>query len=638
MPGSASIQRDFEGAVAAHRAGRVQEATGLYREVLRRDPKHQQALFLVGAIALEAGRLDEARQVLTDLLAEHPDNAVYLTNFGETLRRQAVYEQAANALSRAVALAPQLPQAHFNLGLVLQKLGEHGLALQAFERAAELKPASEPLRRALANALEPRDALALHERSTALVDLGRFDQALACSQRALELEPRSAALHMGLAAVLVEAGNLEAGLAAYRQAVALDEHDHLAHGNVVFLLAFQPGIDARAILEEARAWAQRHAEPLARHERPHHNERSPERRLRVGYVSSNFNQHCQALFTLPLLQSHDRGAFELWAYASQARSDDVTTELRGHFDHWYDISSLDAAAAAELIREHRIDILVDLTMHMAVTKLQIFACKPAPVQVAWLAYPGTTGLRAIDYRVTDRHLDPPELPPQPYAEESLVLPDAFWCYRAGNDVPDVDALPALTRGYITFGSLNSFWKLNDATLVLWARVLAAAPGSRLVLLAPEGAARARVLNVLRRAGVHEQRVELATRRPRREYLKLYHGIDVCLDTLPYNGHTTSLDAFFMGVPVVTLVGDTVVGRAGLCQARNLGLPELVAETPEAFVAVATRLATELDGLAKLRAGLRQRMQGSPLMDAPRFAANLEAKYREIWRRWCEQSH
>jgi protein O-GlcNAc transferase len=636
MSGSATVQGAFERAVAEHRAGRIRQASQLYGEVLRRDPEHEQALFLVAAISLEAGRLDEAGRVLRGLVERHPQNAVYWTNFGETLRRQADYEGAANALSRAVALKPDLPPAHFNLGLVMKQLAEHGLSLQAFERAAELKPNNAQLERALLNVLEPKTALAHHERSLGLVELGRFDEAIDSSRRALALEPRSAALHTGLASALVEVGLLDEGLAAYREAVALDEQDYLAHSNLVFLLAFQPGVSAQVILDEACAWAQRHAQPLARHVRAHDNEPEPERRLRVGYVSSNFNQHCQALFTLPLLEHHDRQNFELWAYASQSNADAVTAALRSQFEHWHDISSLDAVVAAQLIREHRIDILVDLTMHMSVTQLPVFACKPAPIQIAWLAYPGTTGLATMDYRITDRHLDPPDLPAQPYAEPSLVLPDTFWCYRAGDDAPSVTELPALTQGYVTFGCLNSFWKLNDATLRLWARVLTALPESRLLLLAPDGAARARVLATLASAGVDAGRVRFAARRPRREYLELYRELDVCLDALPYNGHTTSLDAFFMGVPVVTLVGDTVVGRAGLCQALNLGLPQLVAETPDAFVDAATGLASDFDALASLRAGLRDRMQRSPLMDAPRFAANLEAKFREAWRHWCEQ--
>ncbi|HEX2875582.1 MAG TPA: tetratricopeptide repeat protein, partial [Polyangiaceae bacterium] len=392
MWSSADVQRTFERAVAEHRAGRLPRAGQLYREVLRHQPQHEQASFLAAAIALEAGQLAEAVAALTGLVERHPQNAVYWTNLGEAQRRQGELEQAASALSRAVTLRPDLAQAHFNLGLVLQRLGEPGLSLQAFERAAELKPDSAGVQRALKGVLQPETALGLHQRSLGLVELSRFDEALRCSEQALAREPASAALHTGRAAALVEVGRLGDGLAEYRTAVALDPQDYLAHSNVVFLSAFQAGVSAEALLGEARAWAQRHAEPLAHRRLPHHNAREPERRLRVGYVSSNFNQHCQALFTLPVLEHHDRQRFELFAYASQARSDEVTTELRGHFEHWHDISNLDAPKAAELIREHRIDILVDLTMHMATTTLHVFACKPAPVQIAWLAYPGTTGL------------------------------------------------------------------------------------------------------------------------------------------------------------------------------------------------------------------------------------------------------
>jgi len=620
-------------------------------------------------------------------VANQPQNALDWCTLGEELGRAGKLEQAANALSRAVMLEPTLARAHYYLGVTIGRLAEPELSLRAFERAADLKPDDAQIQQGLAKALssraelaraighfqcalvllpsatnlwtdyatclrnagrldsalraagracelDPRSARAHHERSQTLVELGRFDEALVSSRAALELEPEGAEYHTGLAAALVDTGQLDAGIDAYRRALTLDPTDAMAHGNIVFLRAFQVGSSAQSLLEEARGWARAHASPIAAHSHAHENERAPERRLRIGYVSSNFNRHCQALFTLPLLEQHNRENFELFAYASLARSDEVTSELRQHFAHWHDISRLDAAAAAALIRSHRIDILIDLTMHMSVSLLGIFACKPAPVQIAWLAYPGTTGLSTIDYRVTDRHLDPPDQPAQPYAERSLSVPDTFWCYRPGPGVPPVSELPARARGYITFGCLNSFWKLNDDCLRLWARVLGAVPSSRLVLLAPDGAARARVSEALSRAGVADGRVVFVSRRPRAEYLALYGQIDICLDTLPYNGHTTSLDAFYMGVPVVSLIGDTVVGRAGFCQAQNLGLPQLVSDSKDGFVRAATALCADSIKLAALRQSLRQRMQSSPLMDAPRFATNLEGQYREAWRRFC----
>jgi protein O-GlcNAc transferase len=686
-PGQANLQRVFESAIAEHRAGRVREASRQYAEVLRVDPEHEQALFLVAALALESGRPEEAQGILQRLITRYPQNPVYWVNFGEALRRQGRLEPAAEAFARAVTLKPDLSHAHFNLGIVTQQLGELALALPAFERAADLKPDDAQVQRGLANALvasrsflralghfqcalalapkaaplwvdyavclrnagrcstalaaasravelDAQNALAHHERSAALTELGRFDEAIASSRNALGLQPRSAAAHTGLAAALVDSGQLEAGIAAYRAAVELDAQNHLAHSNLLFLLAFAPGNSAQVLLEEARRWQRLHAPAPAEPINAHANERDPERRLRLGYVSSNFNDHCQSLFTLPVLEQHDHARFELFAYASLTKEDSVTAELRERFDVWRDISTLSPLAAAELIRRDEVDVLVDLTMHMSVSQLRTFAHKPAPVQIAWLAYPGTTGLEAIDYRITDIHLDPPELPPQPYAERSLIMPETFWCYRPGRNTPEVAPLPASARGYVTFGCLNSFWKLNDATLELWARVLGAVAESRLLLLAPEGEARARVRAVLKRCGVDERRLEFASRRPRADYLRLYDGIDICLDTLPYNGHTTSLDAFYMGAPVVTLVGDTVVGRAGLCQAQNLGLPELIADAPDSFVAVAAALARDVPGLAQLRATLRDRMSTSPLMDARRFTRDLEQQYREAFRRWC----
>jgi len=269
--------------------------------------------------------------------------------------------------------------------------------------------------------------------------------------------------------------------------------------------------------------------------------------------------------------------------------------------------------------------------------LTLFARKPAPVQVCWLAYPGTTGLSAIDYRLTDPHLDPPELFDRFYAEESIRLPDTFWCYDPLTTEPAVNPLPALACGYVTFGSLNNFCKVNDTILKLWAGVLKAVDHSRLVLLADEGSHRQRTLDRFQQEGVDRERITFYSRRPRQSYLGLYHGIDIGLDTLPYNGHTTSLDAYWMGVPVVTIVGPTVVGRAGLSQLTNLGLTDLVAETPEQYITIAAGLAENLQRLSHLRQTLRSRMQSSPLMDAPRFARGIEQAYRTMWQRWCNSS-
>jgi predicted O-linked N-acetylglucosamine transferase (SPINDLY family) len=287
------------------------------------------------------------------------------------------------------------------------------------------------------------------------------------------------------------------------------------------------------------------------------------------------------------------------------------------------------AKVARMIREDRIDILVDLTMHMSNGRPLVMARKPAPVQVAWLAYPGTTGLSAMDYRLSDSWLDPPGTDGD-YSEKSIRLPESFWCYDPLTDRPQVNELPALSAGHIVFGCLNNLCKVSDFTLDLWAAVLGSVGGSRLVLLSPRGEHREAMLQKFAARQIEPSRIEFVPFQPRQDYLREYHRIDLGLDTLPYNGHTTSLDSFWMGVPVVTRMGKTAVGRAGWGQLNNLGLGELAADTDEGFVKIAVELANDLSRLCQLRGELRERMRRSPLMDGPRFARNMEQIFRQVW--------
>jgi predicted O-linked N-acetylglucosamine transferase (SPINDLY family) len=340
---------------------------------------------------------------------------------------------------------------------------------------------------------------------------------------------------------------------------------------------------------------------------------------------------------LPLFRAHDHRQLEIFCYADVIRPDHLTQRFQAHADVWRNLLGQTDDQVAQLVREDRIDVLVDLALHTAYNRLLVFARKPAPVQVSFAGYPASTGLPAIDYRFTDPYLDPPALDYSDSAEELVRLPDSFWCYDPLTDEPAVNSLPAHANGFVTFGCLNNFVKINDRVLALWAQVLRAVEGSRLLLLAPEGHFRRHTLERLEQLGISAARVVFVAHQPRPRYLELYHGIDLMLDTFPYNGHTTSLDALWMGVPVVTLVGGTTVGRAGLSQLTNLGLPELAAQAPEEFVRIAVQLAGDLPRLAGLRATLRERMQSSPLMDAPRFARGIEAAYRTMWHRWCARS-
>lgn len=592
---------------------RYDEALALLRAALAAAPDTPAAMINLGVLLTLLGRADEAADVLARAVARDPDFAQAAYNYGNALHALGRLRDAQAQYRRALVLDPTHAEAANNLGNVCRELGESRAALDAFETAMRARP----------------DFIDAYNNTANLMrTLGRLDDARALLRRPLELDPAHSATLNNLGNVLKDSGDLDEGIACFRRAIASEPHNLIAHSNLVYALSFQ-SFDPAVILEAARGWAAQHAASVAPMPVPANLEPLGTRRLRIGYVSADFREHCQALFTMPLFAHHDRTRFEIHVYSSVTRPDATTARLAACVESWHEVRTLDDAKLAAQIRADRIDILVDLTMHMADGRPLLFARKPAPVQVAWLAYPGTTGIAAIDWRITDPYLDPPAHDAH-YSEQSWRLPNTFWCYDPLATTPGVNPLPAASAGHVTFGSLNNPCKLTQATLQLWAPVFARLPSARLVLMAPEGEARGRIGARLEQAGIDPARVRFVPFRVRDAYLRGYHEIDIGLDSLPYNGHTTSLDALWMGVPVVTRIGPTVAGRAGLSQLANLGLGVLAADSDEAFAATAVDLANDLPRLAALRSGLRARMERSPLMDAERFARDLEAAYAAMW--------
>jgi len=616
---SDSIRELIARATAHWQASENSAASNLCHQVLAVDHGHPDAVHLLGVIAAQKREFDAAIKYIRQAIARHGTEARFHNSLGIVLKLQGKLDEAVCSYRRALELRPDFAETHYNLGRIFKQQGSLNEAVAYYRHAVELEP----------DYVEAYNSL-----GAAFDELGKPDEAAVAYLRALTLRPDRAETHNNLGIVLKAQGRMEDAIASYRRALALKPDFTAAFSNLLYALSFHERYDAKAICEEHRRFESQCAEPLAKFIRPHTNSHAPERRLRIGYVSPDFRKHCQSLFTVPLFSAHDHRHFEIYCYADVNRPDDMTQRLRSYADVWRDINGFTDERIAELVRQDQIDILVDLTMHMANGRPLLFARKPAPVQVCWLAYPGTTGLSAVDYRLTDPYLDPPATSESCYAEQSVHLPKTFWCYEPFSSKPEINSLPALQSSCISFGSLNNFCKVNEFVLALWAKVLNAVPGSRLVLLAPEGSCRQRILDFLSKHGVTADRLTFFGKQPLQQYLELYHGIDIGLDTFPYNGHTTSLDAYWMGVPMVTLVGQTVVGRAGLSQLTNLGLTELVAQTPDQFVEIATRLANDLPRLSQLRATLRERMRHSPLLDAAGFARGIESAYRTMWRRWC----
>ncbi len=580
-----TIEHDLRIAFEHHRAGRMAEAIAAFGRVVALRPDSAEAHNNLGIVLRQAGQLDGAIAAYRRALELRSDYGAAHNNLGNALLDARQTEAAVNHLRQAVALAPGSAESQNNLGVALHEAGQVDEALAAFESAV---------------ALQPDYALAYSNMGSSLTAVGQLDQALAAYRRALAHRP----------------GHAE------------------TYSNILFTLHYHPDHDAQALLAEHRRWADAFAAPLAAQILPHPNNRDPDRKLRVAFVSPDFCGHPVGRLLRPLFVHRDRRHAEFVAYSDVRAPDAVTDELKAATDGWRSIVGMNDSQVAEQIRNDGIDILVDLALHTAHNRMLVFARKPAPVQVTMLGLPATTGLNTIDYRITDPYLDPPGQTSADYTERCFPLPHSFWCYSPVDDSPPVTELPARAQGAITFGCLNQFAKVNRPTLELWIAILQSLEGSRLVLHAPAGRHQDAIRALCRDAGIAADRVEFVARVPLRPYLERYHHLDLCLDPFPCGGGTTTMDALWMGVPVITLAGRTAVGRGGVSILSNVGLTELIARTPEQYVAIARAWGADLERLARVRSALRDQMQVSHLMNGKQFAAEVEEAFRRMWRTWC----
>jgi predicted O-linked N-acetylglucosamine transferase (SPINDLY family) len=508
------------------------------------------------------------------------------------------------------------------LGAIALERGETELARERFETALRLAGNSV---HALCNAAEVNRQAGQHAR------------ALELSARALALEPDyGPALH-NQALTLQSCWRMDEALAAYRRLVQLHPDAAQAYSGYLFLLILL-GEDPLELRAAHCRWAEINAEPLRAQAATLANTPDPQRRLRIGYVSADFREHAASNFVEPILAAHDRAGFDIYCYSGTQQTDAVTARLQGLAAHWRELRWHGDEAVAALVRADAIDILVDLSGHTNGNRLGAFARKPAPVQVTYLGYPATTGMSAMDYRLTDALLDPPGAADACYVERLLRLPHSLWCFRPSASMPEPGPAPCERAGAVSFGSLNSMLKLTPQLTALWSRLLLSLPQARLVLatIAP-GEARDRIAAEFARHGVPAAALSFRAPLPREQFWGLYREIDIALDSYPCNGGATSCEALWSGVPVLSLAGSWFQSRAGLSLLSAIGLPELVAQSEAGFLELARALALDRERLSQLRREMRERMRASSLMDEPGFTRDLEALYREAWRRWCAQA-
>lgn len=655
-----STREQVENGLALHRDGRLEAAEVVYREVLGGEPENADALHFLGLVFQQRGDLAEARRLIAQAISLDEPRPTFHYNLGGVLSALGDLSAAAAAYQRAIELNPDTAEAHFNLGTIRGRLRQYDEAIASFRRALALSP----------DYAEAHSGL-----GAALGGTGRNDEAAAACRAALAINPNLAEAHCGLGNALHALGNPAAAVAQHRKAVDAspkyatahynlgnglrDLLDHAAAGksyqrafeinpdyqeaadNYLLNLIYDPSTTEADLFQAHRAWGKAAEHRLARPPDPVPAADETGRPLRVGYVSPDFRTHSCTYFVAPLFEAHDRSVVEIFAYANVARPDDMTDHLRTSVDHWRDISHLDDNQAAAAVRRDGIDILVDLAGHTRGNRLGVFARRPAPVQVAWLGYPATTGLSAIAYRVTDPVADPPGEADEYHTETLIRLPGGLHCYQPPDDPAQPKSAPHVRNGYVTFGSFNNLHKLSALCLDDWAEILRLVPDARLRLkgrLLDFSVTAAHVRNEFMARGIATERLILHGWIARDESpIALYNDVDIGLDPFPYNGTTTTFEALWMGVPVVTVRGNIHAARVGASILTHAGYPELIAESRADYVRRAVELAADGSRINHYRRELRDALLGSPLCDGARFSGELEQAFYNLWHLFCEKN-
>ncbi len=646
-------QRDFETAVTlieqaivlarnnalySFNLGKVQKDYGqpglaaqAFHRALQLEPGYWQAAANLGSVHMEQGRIDEATVQFEVALRINPDDAITCNNLGTAYRRRNRPQDAENCFRHAITIASRYAEAHSNLGVLLREQDRLDDAIQHCRQATDLNPDQAELWSNL-GMVEAR----CHS----------YTQSVDCFQRALALDPHCASAFIGLGNTLREQGQLPEAIDSLLQGCDADDFDHIRFACLLCTLNYTDHLSPHVIAAQHRRFGAALQARIAEQDLetgPPNNDYDPDRRLRLGFVSPDFRTHSCACFLLPLFEHLPVEQMEIYAYAEVTRPDTITRCFRNQVSHWYDTTRLSDQELAQQIRFDHIDILIDCAGHTEGNRLSVFGLRPAPLQLTWLGYPNTTGLTNMDYRLTDTFADPEEKRETDihYTEHLLRMPRSFLCFQPLDAMPDISSLPMQLNGHVTFGCLNNFSKLTPTVLQLWAEILAAVPNSRLILKAAQLADAnlcTRVRTLFAAQNIDAARLTLCGQTPSRaEHFAFYQRIDIALDPFPYNGATTTCEALWMGVPVITLAGDRHAARVGVSLLSHTGLERFVACNTTDYIRIARELADNPDELAPLRQRLRIALQDSTLCDTAGFAQDFNTCLRTLWQKTCARN-
>jgi protein O-GlcNAc transferase len=650
-----TLDEAFRLVTTQYEAGNFQQAEDICKELLEKLPNNAEILYFLGIISLQLHQSDSAIHYLQRSLRINSAYTDAYLALGTAFQQKGLLDEALLSYQKTIELDPA-NAASFNLiGTICKDSGELDDAIVCYQKAVQLNPdfyeaycnlGSVLLRKEITDAaiaqfqkalrLQPELVDAHNMLGCALKDKGQLDGAILSFQKAIQLNPDHPEIYNNLGMAYQTKGQIDEAETCFRHAIQMRKNCSF-YSNLLFNMLYNGRHSEKTIYIEHLGFAAQCADFNISSLPPYANDRDPSRRLKIGYVSPDFMDHSVTFFIEPILLAHRRDQCEVFCYSNVSVQDHVTNRIKGYEVQWRDIAGMSDEDASELIRKEKIDLLVDLAGHTAYNRLLLFARKPAPVQISWIGYPATTGLPTIDYKIVDYYTDPPGTTEQFYSEKLMRLPESFLCYLPQKDAPDIGPLPALKNGYITFGCFNNFAKISTEAYSLWSDILRTVSGSRLILKWKSFSDKSTceyAKNMFQQRGVHEERVILESWAPSPQYLQSYNNVDIGLDTFPFNGITTTCQALWMGVPVISLSGTAYASRGGVSLLSNVGIPELLAKTPDEYREIAVGLAKNLKMLKSLRERLREKMMYSPLCDAQRFIADLETCYRKMWATWC----
>jgi protein O-GlcNAc transferase len=643
--------------IVLHNQGRLEEAIAHYQKALQLEPDYAEAYNNLGIAFKETLKIEEAIFSYQKAIQLKPDYVDAHYSLGNLFKNIGKVEEALAHYQKVIHFKPDYAEAYNKLGLIFHHdFGKVEEAIAHYQKAIELNPDYAEVYNDMGNALQNQgkteEAITCYERAFSIEpnfvearinlgnvfkELGRIDEALSLFQWVLNMRPDLPEAHNNLGIALQSLGKIEEAVMHYQRVLQLKPDYTEAYSNYLMTLHYDTRSDKEELFKETVKWSEKYCLPLdsAKH---FSNTVDPVRKIKIGYVSGDFRIHPVGFFIEAVLVNHNRERFEIYCYGNHHKNDEITSRFQSLPLYWRNIANLSDEKVEKMIIDDGIDILIDLSGHSAQHRLLLFARKPAPVQATWIGYFDTTGMKAMDYIIADKCIIPEE--DEIYFVEKIArLPDCYLCYTPHTYAPEVKELPFLSRGYITFGCFNNIAKINPIVVAVWSEILQAVPGSRLCLGTQSfnsPSIRNEYIRQFAGNGVEADRIVFLEKLPHREYLAYYENIDIVLETFPFTGNTTTVDALWMGVPVPTFVHDNFVGRLGLSILSTIGLNEFIAFTRDEYIRKVSSLAGDIERLSSLRRNLRDTLNDSSLCNGLEFTSDLENVYRDMWRNWCEK--